>query len=89
MAPAVRPLQRRRRELRPETAVGVLCDLGLILGLMIHAALAYQHYASDPKFKKYTQQVEKCLSSFDNVSEWADFIAFLKQLLKVKQFTTP
>ena len=40
-------------------------------------------YASDPKYKKYTQQVEKCLSSFDSVQEWADFIAFLKQLLKV------
>ncbi|KAI0718921.1 Dopey, N-terminal-domain-containing protein [Cerioporus squamosus] len=42
-------------------------------------------YASDPKYKKYTQQVEKCLSSFDNVHEWADFISFLKQLLKTFQ----
>jgi len=41
-------------------------------------------YQSDPKFKKYTQQVERSLNSFDNVHEWADFIAFLKQLLKVK-----
>ena len=40
-------------------------------------------YANDPKYKKYTQQVEKCLNSFDNVHEWADFISFLKQLLKV------
>ncbi|KAH8835109.1 Dopey, N-terminal-domain-containing protein [Flagelloscypha sp. PMI_526] len=49
-------------------------------------AQAYQHYVSDPKFKKYTSQVEKCLNSFDtNVSEWADFIAFLKQLLKTFQ----
>jgi hypothetical protein len=40
-------------------------------------------YANDPKYKKYTQQVEKCLSSFDSVHEWADFISFLKQLLKV------
>ncbi|PCH34091.1 hypothetical protein WOLCODRAFT_61246 [Wolfiporia cocos MD-104 SS10] len=39
-------------------------------------------YTSDPKYKKYTQQVEKCLSTFDNVHEWADFISFLKQLLK-------
>ena len=30
------------------------------------------------------QQVEKCLNSFDNVHEWADCIAFLKQLLKVR-----
>ncbi|KAI0067974.1 hypothetical protein BV25DRAFT_1896308 [Artomyces pyxidatus] len=42
-------------------------------------------YASDPKYKKYTQQVERCLNSFDNVHEWADFIAFLKQLLKTLQ----
>ncbi|KAH8099733.1 Dopey, N-terminal-domain-containing protein [Cristinia sonorae] len=42
-------------------------------------------YANDPKFKKYTQQVEKCLLSFDSVHEWADFISFLKQLLKTFQ----
>ncbi|EJF67133.1 hypothetical protein DICSQDRAFT_151482 [Dichomitus squalens LYAD-421 SS1] len=42
-------------------------------------------YAADPKYKKYTQQVEKCLASFDNVQEWADFISFLKQLLKTFQ----
>ncbi|KAI0095247.1 Dopey, N-terminal-domain-containing protein [Irpex rosettiformis] len=42
-------------------------------------------YINDPKFKKYTQQVEKCLSSFDSVHEWADFISFLKQLLKTFQ----
>lgn len=41
-------------------------------------------YASDPKFKKYNQQVERCLSSFDSVHEWADFISFLKSLLKVR-----
>lgn len=46
-------------------------------------ALAQQAFASDPKYKKYTQQVERCLNSFDNVHEWADCIAFLKQLLKV------
>ena len=42
--------------------------------------------AADPKYKKYTQQVEKCLSSFDSVHEWADFISFLKQLLKVRSY---
>jgi hypothetical protein len=47
-------------------------------------AVAQQAFASDPKYKKYTQQVEKCLNSFDNVHEWADCIAFLKQLLKVR-----
>ena len=41
-------------------------------------------YVNDPKYKKYTQQVEKCLNSFDNVHEWADFISFLKVLLKVR-----
>ncbi|KAF8913192.1 Dopey, N-terminal-domain-containing protein [Gymnopilus junonius] len=47
--------------------------------------IAIQAYASDPKFKKYAQQIEKCLNSFDNVHEWADCIAFLKQLLKTFQ----
>ena len=47
-------------------------------------AVAQNAYASDPKYKKYVQQVEKCLNSFDNVHEWADCIAFLKQLLKVR-----
>ncbi|KAG1868238.1 Dopey, N-terminal-domain-containing protein [Suillus subalutaceus] len=45
----------------------------------------HQTYVSDPKYKKYTQQVEKCLNAFDNVHEWADCIAFLKQLLKTFQ----
>ncbi|KAH8998778.1 Dopey, N-terminal-domain-containing protein [Lactarius hatsudake] len=49
------------------------------------AAVAQQAYASDPKYKKYAQQVDRCLNSFDNVHEWADFIAFLKQLLKTLQ----
>ncbi|KDQ31322.1 hypothetical protein PLEOSDRAFT_1102291 [Pleurotus ostreatus PC15] len=47
--------------------------------------VAQQTYAHDPKYKKYVQQVEKCLNSFDNVHEWADCIAFLKQLLKTFQ----
>lgn len=51
------------------------------------AAAAPPAYANDPKYKKYTQQVEKCLNSFDNVHEWADFISFLKQLLKVRTST--
>ena len=46
-------------------------------------------YANDPKFKKYTQQVDKCLVSFDSVNEWADFISFLKQLLKVCSIIFP
>ncbi|KAG8901217.1 hypothetical protein FRB99_005472 [Tulasnella sp. 403] len=41
--------------------------------------------STDPKFKKYTQQVDKCLASFENVHEWADFIAFLTKLLKTLQ----
>ena len=38
---------------------------------------------NDPKYKKYAQQVEKCLASFETMHEWPDFISFLKQLLKV------
>ncbi|KAK7063885.1 dopey-N domain-containing protein [Favolaschia claudopus] len=48
-------------------------------------AAAQQAFAADPKYKKYIQQVERCLNSFDNVHEWADCIAFLKQLLKTFQ----
>ncbi|KAJ3723564.1 Dopey, N-terminal-domain-containing protein [Lentinula guzmanii] len=54
-------------------------------GVVAQTAAAQQAFASDPKYKKYTQQVEKCLNSFDNVHEWADCIAFLKQLLKTFQ----
>ena len=46
-------------------------------------AAAQQAFAADPKYKKYTLQVERCFNSFDDVHEWADCIAFLKQLLKV------
>ena len=58
---------------------------------LMHACItvsAQQTYASDPKYKKYAQQVDRCLNSFDSVHEWADFIAFLKQLLKVRGVTT-
>ncbi|KAF8684488.1 Dopey, N-terminal [Rhizoctonia solani] len=41
--------------------------------------------ANDPKYKKYVIQVDKCLATFDNVHEWADFIAFLTKLLKAFQ----
>ncbi|THV06503.1 hypothetical protein K435DRAFT_960479 [Dendrothele bispora CBS 962.96] len=60
-------------------------DSAWILERMTERATVQQAYASDPKYKKYTQQVEKCLNSFDNVHEWADCIAFLKQLLKTFQ----
>ncbi|KAF7303085.1 Dopey-N domain-containing protein [Mycena kentingensis (nom. inval.)] len=57
------------------------------LGFSPHSRLAasQQAFATDPKYKKYTQQVERTLNSFDNVHEWADCIAFLKQLLKTFQ----
>ncbi|KDQ15544.1 hypothetical protein BOTBODRAFT_65254 [Botryobasidium botryosum FD-172 SS1] len=41
--------------------------------------------SNDPKYKKYTNQVEKCLATFDSISEWADFISFLTKLLKTFQ----
>ncbi|KDN49150.1 hypothetical protein RSAG8_02503, partial [Rhizoctonia solani AG-8 WAC10335] len=41
--------------------------------------------ANDPKYKKYVAQVDRCLATFDNVHEWADFIAFLTKLLKAFQ----
>ncbi|TFK56468.1 hypothetical protein OE88DRAFT_1715528 [Heliocybe sulcata] len=58
---------------------------GRISGIIRDRVAAQQTYAADPKFKKYTAQVEKCLNTFDSVHEWADFIAFLKQLLKTLQ----
>ncbi|KAF9067320.1 Dopey, N-terminal-domain-containing protein [Rhodocollybia butyracea] len=57
-------------------------------GVVAQTAAAQQISASmerDPKYKKYLAQVERCLNSFDNVHEWADCIAFLKQLLKTFQ----
>lgn len=39
------------------------------------------------KDKKYTQQIEKALSTFDLVHEWADYIAFLSRLLKALQLS--
>jgi hypothetical protein len=38
---------------------------------------------ADPKWKKYTKLVDQSLSSFDEMKEWADFIAFLSRFLKV------
>lgn len=45
----------------------------------------------DSKDKKYQQGIERALSSFDSVEEWADYIAFLSKLLKSLQqkHTTP
>ncbi|EST09066.1 Dopey, N-terminal [Kalmanozyma brasiliensis GHG001] len=40
---------------------------------------------SDVKFKKYIKIIETVLASFDNVSEWADFISFLARLHKAMQ----
>ncbi|KAI9593645.1 Dopey, N-terminal-domain-containing protein [Syncephalis fuscata] len=42
-------------------------------------------YASEPKFSRYAQLVERNLQSFDTVSEWADVISFLGKLLKAFQ----
>ena len=43
-----------------------------------------EKYRKDSRYKKYVQQVERILQSFDKeVNEWADFIAFLGKLLKV------
>ena len=44
--------------------------------------------AADSKYKKYTQQVDKCLATFDSAHEWADFIAFLTKLLKVRLWSS-
>ncbi|KAJ1928071.1 hypothetical protein IWQ60_002383 [Tieghemiomyces parasiticus] len=44
-----------------------------------------QDHAADPKYAKYAQLVERCLQSFDYISEWADVTAFLAKLTKAFQ----
>lgn len=39
------------------------------------------------KDRRYVQQVEKALASFDSLEEWADYIAFLSRLQKSLQLT--
>lgn len=39
------------------------------------------------KDKRYVQQVEKAVASFDSLEEWADYIAFLSRLQKSLQLT--
>jgi hypothetical protein len=43
---------------------------------------------NEPKFQKFTQQIDKCLASFDNAQDWADCTAFLTRLLKVDSANT-
>ncbi|OCF39597.1 hypothetical protein I317_06612 [Kwoniella heveanensis CBS 569] len=45
--------------------------------------------ATDAKYKKFAQLVEKSLQSFESVNEWADFISFLSRLLKTLQAPSP
>jgi hypothetical protein len=49
--------------------------------------------ATDPKTRKdwakFTHLVDRTLQSFENVSEWADFITFLGKLLKVRLAQKP
>ena len=42
----------------------------------------------DAAFKRYQASIEKALSKFESVAEWADFISFLTRLLKALQSTT-
>ena len=37
----------------------------------------------DPKYKQYTNSIEKALRSFETSNEWADLIAALGKLQKV------
>lgn len=38
---------------------------------------------NDSKYRRYVAALEKCLQSFESVSEWADVISFLSRLGKV------
>ncbi|KAL1915944.1 uncharacterized protein VTP21DRAFT_6332 [Calcarisporiella thermophila] len=44
-----------------------------------------EDYKRDSRYKKYVQLVEKNLQTFENITEWADLIAFLGRLLKTFQ----
>jgi len=89
---SISPLVSRVESLRTSPTKGVFARTGDLHHIFAPSnisaefllAASVHPYSSDPKFKKYVQQVEKCLNSFDNVHEWADCIAFLKQLLKVR-----
>lgn len=39
--------------------------------------------AKDPKYIKFTAVVERTLTGFEAVAEWADVSSFLNKLLKV------
>ncbi|GAA98597.1 hypothetical protein E5Q_05284 [Mixia osmundae IAM 14324] len=39
----------------------------------------------DPRWRKYAAAVERVLTSFESIQEWADFITFLARLLKTLQ----
>lgn len=58
--------------------------------LRIHlTAAAAVLLASDSRYKRYSTQIERCLATFSEVTEWSDFIAFLSRLLKAIQSTSP
>lgn len=40
---------------------------------------------TDPRYRRYAQQIDKCLATFGDVTEWADFTAFLARLHKAIQ----
>jgi hypothetical protein len=64
--------------------MGVLWNVCLILAPQTTLSAHKVASVNDPKYKKYALAVEKCLTTFDNVHEWADFISFLTKLLKVR-----
>lgn len=42
--------------------------------------------SSDSKYRKYTQSIEKALSYFEAINEWADLISFVSKVHKVSPF---
>ncbi|KIR58136.1 hypothetical protein I314_06101 [Cryptococcus bacillisporus CA1873] len=55
----------------------------------IGKAAAASLLANDSKYKRFKQQVDKALQSFESINEWADFISFLSRLLKTLQTPSP
>lgn len=45
---------------------------------------------ADPKYKRYTSNVDRALATWDSVEEWADYISFLGKLNKaLKSYSYP
>lgn len=50
---------------------------------MSHLSLEEMEMSDDPKYRNYSNAIDKALKTFEYTSEWADLIAALGKLNKV------